>query len=170
MNREATTKAPVSVDVPKKKRTKQSLDAKKARAGWIFVLPFVLVFVLVYIPIIVDSINYSFNEIIIRKGGGYSLQWVGFLNYYDALFTDVNFVPTLTAGIEKLIFDIPAIVVFSLFMAILLNQKMRGRALFRAIFFVPVILATGLIEEIDMSNSMESYMSSSGVKIGRAHV
>ena len=164
MNRVANV-APTKT-APKRRRSKQSLDAKKARSGWIFVLPFVLVFVLVYIPIIVDSINYSFNEIIIRKGGGYSLQWVGFLNYEDALFTDANFVPTLTGGIQQLIFDIPAIVIFSLFMAVLLNQKMRGRALFRAIFFVPVILATGLIEEIDMTNSMESYMSSSGVDMG----
>ncbi len=150
----------------KKKRVKQSLDAKKARAGWIFVLPFVLIFVLVYIPIIVDSVNYSFNEIIIRKGGGYDLQWVGLQNYKDALFADAQFVPVLTSGIKSLIFDIPAIVIFSLFMAILLNQKMRGRALFRAIFFVPVILATGLIEEIDLTNSMQSYMSSSGVDMG----
>lgn len=165
MNREATKLAPAA-STQKKRRVKQSLDAKKARAGWIFVLPFVLVFVLVYIPIIVDSINYSFNEIIIRKGGGYSLQWVGWMNYSDALFTNANFVPTLTTGIQRLIFDIPAIVIFSLFMAILLNQKMRGRAIFRAIFFVPVILATGLIEEIDLSNTMTSYMSSSGVDMG----
>ncbi len=167
MNREATKQTPtVPTLAPRKKRIKQSLDAKKARAGWIFVLPFVLVFVLVYIPIIVDSINYSFNDLIMRKGGGYVLEWVGFANYSDALFTDANFVPVLTDGIKSLIFDIPAIVIFSLFMAILLNQKMRGRALFRAIFFVPVILATGLIEEIDMSNSMESYMSSSGIDMG----
>ena len=164
MNRELTKKAPAKI--APKKRVKQSLDAKKARAGWIFVLPFVLIFALVYIPIIVDSVNYSFNEIIIRKGGGYYLQWVGLMNYQDALFTDANFVPVLTGGIQQLIFDIPAIVIFSLFMAILLNQKMRGRALFRAIFFVPVILATGLIEEIDLSNSMQSYMSSSGVNMG----
>ncbi len=171
MNREATPgtprKAAKAMSVPTKRaRHRQSLDKRKARAGWLFVLPFVLVFVLVYVPIIADSINYSFNDIVIRKGGGYTLQWVGFQNYSDALFTDANFVPTLTSGIQKLIFDIPAIVIFSLFMAILLNQKMRGRAVFRAIFFVPVILATGLIEEIDLSNTMTSYMESSGINMG----
>lgn len=166
MNREATKKAPKGVIAPKKKRMKQSLDAKKARAGWIFVLPFVLVFLLVYVPIVVDSINYSFNEINFKKGGGYSLDWVGWGNYETALFENATFVPTLVDGIKSLVFNIPAIVIFSLFMAVLLNQKMRGRAAFRAIFFVPVILATGLIEEIDLTNSMESYMSSSGVNMG----
>ena len=46
----------------------------------------------------------------IRENFSTRLQWVGFQNYSDALFTDANFVPTLTGGIQKLIFDIPAIV------------------------------------------------------------
>ena len=84
-------------------------------------------------------------------GGGYTLRWVGFENYYEALFVDASFVSTLTEGVKQLIFDIPAIVIFSLFMAILLNQKMVGRAAFRAIFFVPVILSTGLIDQHRLS-------------------
>ncbi|MBR4881613.1 MAG: sugar ABC transporter permease, partial [Clostridia bacterium] len=52
----------------------------------------------------------------------------------------------------------PAIVIFSLFMAVLLNQKMMGRAVFRAIFFIPVILCTGLIDKIDASNTLSEYM------------
>ena len=62
-------------------------------------------------------------------------------------------------AIRQLVIDIPAIVIFSLFMAVLLNQKMFGRAIFRAIFFVPVILSTGLIADIDASNVMNQYMS-----------
>ena len=52
------------------------------------------------------------------------------------------------------------ILIFSLFMAVLLNQKMAGRALFRAILFVPVILATGLMESIEAQNVLTSYMDS----------
>ena len=40
-----------------------SLDKKKARAGWLFVLPFILGFALIYIPIIWQSISFSFSEI-----------------------------------------------------------------------------------------------------------
>ena len=50
---------------------------------------------------------------------------------------------------KELILNIPAIVIFSLFIAVILNQKMLGRAVFRAIFFIPVILSTGLIDQID---------------------
>lgn len=52
-------------------------------------------------------------------------------------------------------------------MAILLNQRMVGRAAFRAIFFIPVILSTGLIESIDIGNSLLSYMGdTSSVDMG----
>lgn len=44
-------------------------------------------------------------------------------------------------------------------MAVLLNQKMVGRAAFRAIFFIPVIISTGIIDRIDQANTMIEYMN-----------
>ena len=142
----------------RKKKRGASLDVKKARAGWLFVLPFIIGFVLLYLPIIYDSIKYSFHDIRILTGGGFKLSWVGFDNYSNALFVDPNFVQKLGQGITQLILDIPAIVIFSLFVAILLNGKIAGRAAFRAIFFIPVLLTTGLIAEIDASNTLANYM------------
>ena len=130
-------------------------------------LPFIIGFVIIYAPIVYDSILYSFTKINIVTGGGYRLTWVGLENYQEALFVDSTFVTTLTSGIKQLIFDIPAIVIFSLFMAVMMNAKMVGRAAFRAIFFIPVILSTGLIDKIDQSNQMLSYMSdTSAVDMG----
>ncbi|MBQ8642840.1 MAG: sugar ABC transporter permease, partial [Clostridia bacterium] len=143
----------------KKRRKSASLDVRKARAGWIFILPFLIGFVLIYLPIIFDSIKYSFHEIKILVGGGYELEWVGWKNYSDAILVDTSFVTTLVSGLKQLILDIPSIVLFSLFVAIVLNQKIAGRAAFRAIFFIPVILTTGLISDIDAGNTMYSYMS-----------
>ena len=161
-------KQKIQVNAPGKKRRRgASLDIKKARAGWIFVLPFILGFVLIYIPIIFDSIKYSFNEIDILVGGGYKLEFVGWKNYSDALLVDTSYVTTLVSGLKQLILDIPSIVLFSLFIAIILNQKIAGRAAFRAIFFIPVILTTGLIADIDKANTLNSYMdSSSGIDDG----
>ena len=145
---------------PKKRRKIASLDRKKARAGWIFVLPFVVGFVLIYLPIVLDSISLSFNWMSTVQGGGYELTFVGFTNYKTALLEDPNYVKTLVSGLKNLAFDIPAILIFSLFMAILLNQKMAGRAAFRAIFFIPVILSTGLMEGIEAQNIIGDYMDS----------
>ena len=141
---------------PKKKRKKvASLDKKKAKAGWWFILPFLFGFVTVYLPIVFRSIIYSISDKANANG-----KIIGFENYVHILTQDENFTKTLTGGIQQLIFDIPAIVIFSLFMAVLLNQKVLGRAVFRAIFFVPVILGTGLIDELDnLANPMLDSMS-----------
>ncbi len=158
-----TKKAPLTKPVKaKKKRKARSLDKMKARAGWFFILPFLLVFFLIYVPVIIESINYSFHTIYPLPGGGFMLDYVGGENYYNALFVDAHFVTTLTGGIKQLILEVPAIVIFSLFMAVLLNQKMVGRTLFRAIFFIPVILSTGLIDDIDMQNSFAQYAEGAG--------
>ena len=152
----------IKIDAPvKKKRRATSLDAKKARAGWLFVLPFIVGFLLIYLPIIFDSIRFSFNEIELVIGGGYKLNFVGFQNYKNAITVDSSYVTTLISGLKQLILDIPSIVIFSLFVAIILNQKIAGRAAFRAIFFIPVILTTGLISEIDSANILSTYMESS---------
>ena len=145
---------------PKRKRRKiVSLDRRKARAGWIFVLPFVIGFVVVYLPLIYQSIQISFSEIWMGNDT-YGMNFVGFDNYYDALFTDPDFVQTLLSGLASLAFDIPAILIFSLFMAIMLNQNMAGRAVFRSIFFIPVILSTGIMESVAAMDKLNTYMDS----------
>ena len=142
-----------TVSAPKKRKT-ASLDKRKARSGWFFILPFIIGFLFIYLPIIFNSIKFSFNHIIIQTSGGYKLEFVGFQNYSDAFMVDTEFGKTLSAGLGQLVIDIPAIVLFSLFIAIILNQKILGRAAFRAIFFIPVILTTGLIGQIEANNSM----------------
>ena len=153
------------VKAPKKRRA-VSLDRRKARAGYFFVLPFLIGFIAIYLPMIWDSIVYSFSRVTIIPGEGSLTEFVGWENYREALFVNPDFVKTLISGIKELAFDIPAIILFSLFMAVLLNQKMAGRAAFRAIFFVPVILSTGLMETIDAANIVGDMMEEDSIATG----
>jgi ABC-type sugar transport system permease subunit len=159
----------IKAKAPKRRRS-ASLEKRKARGGWLFVLPFVLGFILIYLPIVIDSIKYSFHEIKVlpaSQGGGYSLIPVGFKNYSSALLEDPDFVKVLLTGLQSLALDVPIILIFSLFIAVLLNQKMIGRAAFRAIFFIPVILSTGLMETIESTNVLSDYMGeASGINDG----
>ena len=133
---------------------KASLSERKARAGYVFVLPFLLAIVLIYLPILFDSIWFSFNNIDSVPGSTeIKLNFVGF-DHYTAAFANESFTTALLSGIQQLVFEVPAIIVFSLFIAVVLNQKMLGRAVFRAIFFVPVIIATGLMDSINASDMM----------------
>ena len=140
----------------KKKKKWLSLTRKKALQGWIFVLPFVIGIAILYGPIVIQSIRFTFSDIIISNGQ-ITLDFVGMKNYVD-IFNPTNpdksFPVTLIDGVQDLILQIPAIVIFSLFMAIILNQKMAGRTVFRAIFFLPVILCTGIIDTIDSDSAM----------------
>ena len=153
-----------------KKKKIASLDRRKARAGWWFVLPFVISFVLIYLPIVADSIRYSFSVL-----DGAKAEWVGWENFSNALMGTAskaggggNFIQILIQGMQNMIFDIPMILIFSLFMAVLLNQKMAGRAAFRAILFVPVILSTGIMAQADAATSamQENMGSEEGINDG----
>ena len=119
-------------------------------------------FALIYLPMIYDSIMLSFHVIDVtnKNVAGYAVKFVGWKNYSDALFVDPDFVQTLVSGLQQLAFDIPAILIFSLFMAVMLNQKAAGRGVFRAIFFIPVILSTGIMESIEAADRMGDYMDS----------
>ena len=140
------------------KRKGKSLNKVKARNGWVFIAPFLIGFVLIYLPMIVESLQFSMGELKFEKTG-VVLKYVGWENYSWALFKHADFVKTLGGSVGQLLFNVPAIVIFALFVAVLLNQKMRGRAIFRAIFFIPVIVSTGIIEFIEMQDQLADAMS-----------
>ena len=128
------------VKIPKRRRRAVSLDKRKARSGYFFVAPFILGVILVYIPILLDSIWFSFNRITqvydpATNSAHQVLEFKGIQYYKDALIGSKDFVTSLLSGIQQLVFEVPAIIIFSLFIAVVLNQKMLGRAAFRAIFF-----------------------------------
>jgi ABC-type sugar transport system permease subunit len=145
-----------SAPAQKKLRKVASLERKKARAGWFFVLPFLIGMVFIYLPIVVNSIRFSLGSVL---GSEYTFSGIA---YYQEAFADAEYVQVLITGLKQLLFDVPAIVIFSLFMAVLLNQKMFGRAAFRAIFFIPVIICTGIIGQVDADNALINSMGSGG--------
>jgi ABC-type sugar transport system permease subunit len=144
-----------SLKIPKRRRV--SLDARKARQGYFFVAPFIIGIILVYIPILIDSVWFSFNRISYATNPDGEYISVGFQYYAEAL-KDRNFTTTLVAGLQQLLFEVPAVIIFSLFIAVVLNQKMLGRAVFRAIFFLPVIVSTGIMESLMFNDKVTGDM------------
>ena len=83
----------VKVSAPKRRRKIASLDRRKARAGWFFVLPFLIGFALIYLPMVWQSLQISFSTIVIGGASGtYDMVWVGFQNYIDAFQSEDAFV------------------------------------------------------------------------------
>ena len=145
-----------------------TLTTRKALAGYVFVLPFILGILLIYLPILLDSIWFSMGKLrseVINGVPTQHLEFLGFEHYVSAFTDSTGFVTNLVAGIQQLIFEVPAIIIFSLFIAVVLNQKMLGRAAFRAIFFLPVIVSTGIMEAIN-ANDIMSNASQEGINDG----
>ena len=147
-----------SLKIPKRRAA--SLDKRKARNGYFFVAPFIIGIILIYLPILLDSVWFSFYDTFNKTEGGVLVKYyenVGFKFYIEA-FKNKEFTTALWAGLQQLILEVPAVVIFSLFIAVVLNQKMLGRAAFRAIFFVPVIISTGFMETLLADNVASDYM------------
>lgn len=94
-----------------------------------------------------ESLWWSFNEVKIDTGKSVT-EWAGIDNYVYALNVDEYYTEYLKDMLIETLWKTPLVLIFSLFMAVILNQKFRGRALARTIFFLPVIIATGPVYEI----------------------
>ena len=134
--------------------------------GWFFVAPLVLGFFLFFLGIIYNSLKFSFMDVQTDPAQGILLRNIKFENYSYMLTVDTDFVRNLRNSVRDMLYNIPITIMFSLFVAILLNGKMKGRGLFRAIFFIPVILATGIIDKADAMNSvLNAYQ---GIDVGES--
>jgi len=146
-----------------KKKKGLSLKRKQAAAGYVFIITLLIGVVLVFIPSLIKTIQFSLNEINIT-GEGYTMTYRGIEYYIAALTEDANFLPMLRQSLTSLLVDMVVILVFSLFISSILNQKFKGRVIARIIFFIPVILSTGVIVEAD--SSILGFIENTAVDMG----
>lgn len=143
----------------KRQRKKKTLAFKNAVAGYLFIAPFILGFILFMVVPLGQSLLMTFNDVNpMSDGTGFSMEWVGIKNYKDAFMVDVDFVPALVSELVTMVVNTPATLIFSFFIALLLNQNFKGRGAVRAIFFLPVILSSGVIVGLEYNNSLLSDM------------
>ncbi len=141
----------------KKKRRKMTLTRKRAITGYLFIMPWLVGFLWFYARSLFMTFQFSLNVLEVKPGGGYTLTFAGLDNFLYAFRAHASFKQVLTTSIADMLIDVPLITFFSLFMALLLNKKFRGRTLVRAIFFLPVILNSEAI--VDATNLARSLMS-----------
>ena len=112
--------------------------------GYLFIAPWIAGVSIFFLYAMVRSLEFAFSRVELSNGVLlYPLESGMFENFVKVFTTDVNFPGTLANFAVGLILQLPVIVAFSLMIALLLNSKIRCRSLFRMIFFLPVIIATG---------------------------
>jgi ABC-type sugar transport system permease subunit len=148
-----------------KKRMKalrgQSLEARKAWYGRIFILPWAIGFIFFFAIPLVESFYYTFTQLNITSKG-LEFQWVGFDNYLQAFTKDPDFNRNIVESVGNIVYQVPIIVFFSLFVALILKGNFKGRGLMRAIFFLPVIISSGVVITILKENVLISSTGQSG--------
>lgn len=120
--------------------------------GYLFILPWILGFILFFIQPLIESLVFSFHKVDI-KDTGLVKTFVGWDNYKYALRVDPDFIRNLTDAIKTVCLQVPVILVFSFFVAVLLKQNFHGNKIAKAIFFLPVILASGIFMKMQIDNS-----------------
>lgn len=111
--------------------------------GYIFLAPWIVGILFFFVWAMGQSLNYSVHKIVMDNGvQTYPLEhWYD--NYASVFSLETNLPTTLGSFAISLVLQVPIIIAFSLIIAMLLNSKIRCRGLFRMIFFLPVIIATG---------------------------
>lgn len=145
----------------KVKRKKQLTEIqRRARAGKLFILPFIIGFVCFYLQPLAISIYYTFLNMQPAKGGGVSLDWVGLANYQYLFNSETEFWQQLVNTLTSMLKNTPVIIVFSLFISVILNQNFKGRFVARAIFFMPVVVTSGIVIKIIQGDTFYSNVES----------
>lgn len=125
------------------KKKSISLEQKRIRWGYIFALPFAVGFVLFFLSPLILYVILGFSKLSLTNQG-MQLNPVGLENFRQVLFVRVGYFEQVLKSLGELLLTSPAIVLYSLFVATLLNQEFKGRGAVRAIFFLPVIMASGI--------------------------
>ncbi len=124
-----------------------SFTKKTGMWGIIFLLPWMLGFALFFLVPMLREFKFSFETVSIAGAGGLNEEWTGLENFRYILFEHKDYVRKLTETVLEVLLYTALIIVFSLLCAILLNGRFFGRSVARAIFFVPIVMATGLMIE-----------------------
>ena len=147
-------------------KKKITYKQEKVIFGILFLSPWIIGLIFIFFSAILDSLLYSFSDVHFISGGlsdielaefiqsigsfafkksGVVLQWVGTENYRYALFEHPTYNRILVDSVIEIVLNLPIIIIFSLLIAVMLNTKFKGNVFARAVFFLPVIIASDAI-------------------------
>lgn len=152
-----------------KEKVKKTRNLRKRNAitGYMFIAPFIIGFLVFLLKPMYESFQMSLCNVKIAAqetpgAKGFTMEfikaWDKSNNYYNAFLVNPDFKNRLVDSLKGMAVQVPAILVFSFFIALLLNQQFKGRGFVRAIFFLPVILSSGVILGLEYNNSLMANM------------
>ena len=121
----------------------RSFEKRQRSIGYVFIAPFIAGALCFLIFPVLFSLALSFSEL--QNVVDYRMRFVGLENYARALWENLSFLDLLWEQVQRMLIDLPLILIFSVIMGVLLSRDIRARGLFRMLFFLPVILGAGYV-------------------------
>jgi len=146
----------------KKKNNKMSLtlEGRNAVTGYLFILPFIIGFLAFMFFPILESLRMIFSDVNIDTvRNRFTMTFNGLDNFKRVFLIDPEFNRMLVEELGRMLLIVPAVIIFSLFVSLILNQEFRARGFVRAVFFLPVILSSGIMIGLETNNSLLSSMA-----------
>lgn len=132
-----------------KNKRRKGIEALRRRNGQLFLLPWSIGFILFFLFPLMQSVIYAFSEVNVGYGD-VKTKFVGLKNFKYLIFENADFMDNLVKSLTSFIATFPVIIILSLVLAIILNQQFRGRLFFRTMYFLPVIIASGVVIQFIM--------------------
>lgn len=146
---------------PLVKRHKLSYERKKGLYGYGFIALWIVGFITFFLRPLIGVFEFAFCDININQEvGGYDLVWNNFSQIKYAFQTDPAFLRGMVTSFASMFYSVPGIVIFSLTIGVILNNQFTGRTVARAVFFLPVIVTSGIVISIIQGDSMSSVVLS----------
>jgi ABC-type sugar transport systems, permease components len=130
--------------IRKKNRFKFTLEKRRSLSGYVFSAPWLIGFLVFMAYPLIESFRVSLHDFSSYAQFPNNMTFVGFKHYVALFSNDIEFMPAFWQTLKLVVIYTPFIVVISLVIAILLNQKIKGKAFFRSVFFLPVLLGSGI--------------------------
>ncbi len=118
---------------------KLTLKQKESRNGWLYILPWLIGMLAFFLPALVTTVIYCVSEVDVTTG---HTAFVGGANFYRAFQEDATYPQLLLENLLNNLKNVPLILIFSYFAALLLRKPFKGSALVKGIFFLTVILSS----------------------------
>jgi len=127
------------------KQIRITISRRRVLTGYLFILPWLIASLVFFINPLIQSLRLSFSSI--TEFRGFQMEWVGLDNYIRIFVWDVDFLPMFLTVVRDTVTNTIMIVIFSLFIAIMVNKNIKFRGFWRGVFFLPVLLGTGYVME-----------------------
>ena len=129
------------------KKRQKGVETLKRRYGLMFVTPWMIGLALFFVIPILSSLVYMFSDVSLEIGG-MDITFTGIANLKQVLNADPNYTNYLGKSVAKIAYTLPTILVMSMLLGIVMSKEFKGRFIFRALYFLPVIIASGPVLKI----------------------